>query len=157
MERFTSHRYLNTLNIDKDILSMKNFNVYDPMRRGQGLVLDGQTLAHIEVRGHPRMVVSTADVNFRCWSTTRGPRTGRSSSCSRVVSRRQVYRFCPRYACLLTCLGKRLFRIWLCMPLREVADINARYVRRSLFSVRNSHLNNLEARRCPRSTRPRNV
>ena len=41
--------YLNTLNIDKDILSMKNFNVYDPMRRGQGLVLDGQTLAHIEV------------------------------------------------------------------------------------------------------------
>ena len=43
------NRYLNTLNIDKDILSMKNFNIYDPMRRGQGLVLDGQTLAHIEV------------------------------------------------------------------------------------------------------------
>ena len=28
---------------------MKNFNVYDPLKRGQGLVLDGQTLAHIEV------------------------------------------------------------------------------------------------------------
>lgn len=28
---------------------MKNFNVYDPMKKGQGLVLDGQTLAHIEV------------------------------------------------------------------------------------------------------------
>ena len=42
-------RYLKTLNIDKDILSMKNFNVYDPMKRGEGLVLDGQTLAHIEV------------------------------------------------------------------------------------------------------------
>lgn len=28
---------------------MKNFNVYDPMTRGQGLVLDGQTLAHLEV------------------------------------------------------------------------------------------------------------
>ena len=28
---------------------MKNFNIYDPMKRGQGLVLDGQTLAHIEV------------------------------------------------------------------------------------------------------------
>ena len=25
-----------------------------------------------------------------------------------------------------TLVGKRLFRIWLCMPLREVADINAR-------------------------------
>lgn len=41
--------YLRTLNIDKDILSMKNFNVYDPMKKGQGLMLDGQTLAHIEV------------------------------------------------------------------------------------------------------------
>jgi hypothetical protein len=43
------NRYLRQLNIDKDILSMKNFNVYDPLKRGQGLVLDGQTLAHIEV------------------------------------------------------------------------------------------------------------
>ena len=32
---------------------MKNFNVYDPMKRGQGLVLDGQTLAHIEVGTGP--------------------------------------------------------------------------------------------------------
>ena len=43
------YRYLRQLNIDKDILSMKNFNIYDPMKRGQGLTLDGQTLAHIEV------------------------------------------------------------------------------------------------------------
>jgi DNA mismatch repair protein MSH6 len=42
-------RYLRQLNIDKDILTMKNFNVYDPMKRGQGLVLDGQSLAHVEV------------------------------------------------------------------------------------------------------------
>ena len=42
-------RYLRQLNIDKDILTMRNFNVYDPMKRGQGLVLDGQSLAHIEV------------------------------------------------------------------------------------------------------------
>ena len=28
---------------------MKNFNVYDPMKAGEGLVLDGQTLAHVEV------------------------------------------------------------------------------------------------------------
>lgn len=28
---------------------MKNFNVYDPMKRGQGLLLDGQTLSHLEV------------------------------------------------------------------------------------------------------------
>ena len=42
-------RYLRQLNIDKDILTMKNFNVYDPMKKGQGLVLDGQSLAHVEV------------------------------------------------------------------------------------------------------------
>lgn len=42
-------RYLRHLNIDKDILSMKNFDIYDPMKKGRGLVLDGQTLSHIEV------------------------------------------------------------------------------------------------------------
>ena len=42
-------RYLRQLNIDKDILSMKNFNIYDPLKKGEGLTLDGQTLAHIEV------------------------------------------------------------------------------------------------------------
>lgn len=42
--------YLRQLNIDKDIMSMRNFNVYDPMKKDQGLVLDGQTLAHVEVR-----------------------------------------------------------------------------------------------------------
>jgi DNA mismatch repair protein MSH6 len=26
----------------------------------------------------------------------------------------------------ITPFGKRLFRIWLCMPLREISDINAR-------------------------------
>jgi DNA mismatch repair protein MSH6 len=41
--------YLRQLNIDKDILSQKNFNVYDPLQRGKGLALDGQTLSHIEV------------------------------------------------------------------------------------------------------------
>lgn len=43
--------YLRQLNIDKDLLSMKNFNIYDPMKRGRNLVLDGQTLSHIEVNG----------------------------------------------------------------------------------------------------------
>lgn len=86
----TLDRYLNTLNIDKDILSMKNFNIYDPMRRGQGLVLDGQTLAHIEARVHPCMFVGIADVILRCWSTARARKMGLSASCSHVASRRQV-------------------------------------------------------------------
>lgn len=41
--------YLRQLNIDKDLLTQKNFNVYDPLQRGKGLALDGQTLSHIEV------------------------------------------------------------------------------------------------------------
>ncbi|CAE6470269.1 unnamed protein product [Rhizoctonia solani] len=41
--------YLRQLNIDKDILTQKNFNIYDPLQRGKGLALDGQTLSHIEV------------------------------------------------------------------------------------------------------------
>ena len=28
---------------------MRNFNIYDPMKRGQNLTLDGQTLAHLEL------------------------------------------------------------------------------------------------------------
>ncbi|KAI8976662.1 DNA mismatch repair protein Msh6 [Trametes punicea] len=86
--------YLHTLNIDKDILSMKNFNVYDPMKRGQGLVLDGQTLAHIEVL-----------------QNSEGTEEG---TLLKLLGR------------CITPSGKRLFRIWLCMPLKEVADINAR-------------------------------
>ncbi|KAJ7756787.1 muts domain V-domain-containing protein [Mycena maculata] len=86
--------YLRQLNIDKDILSMKNFNVYDPMKRGQGLILDGQTLAHIEVL-----------------LNNEGTEEG---SLFKLLSR------------AVTPFGKRLFRIWLCMPLKEIADINAR-------------------------------
>ncbi|KII87843.1 hypothetical protein PLICRDRAFT_176607 [Plicaturopsis crispa FD-325 SS-3] len=86
--------YLRQLNIDKDIMSMKNFNIYDPMKKGQGLVLDGQTLAHIEVLLNNE---GTAD-----------------GSLLKLLER------------AVTPFGKRLFRIWLCMPLREAADINAR-------------------------------
>ncbi|THH32610.1 hypothetical protein EUX98_g1558 [Antrodiella citrinella] len=86
--------YLKTLNIDKDILSMKNFNIYDPMKRGEGLVLDGQTLAHIEV------LVNSEGTD--------------EGSLLKLLGR------------CITPSGKRLFRIWLCMPLRVVADINAR-------------------------------
>ncbi|KAG6917118.1 hypothetical protein DXG01_003784 [Tephrocybe rancida] len=86
--------YLRQLNIDKDILSMKNFNVYDPMKKGEGLTLDGQTLAHIEVL-----------------LNNEGTEEG---SLLQLLGR------------CVTPFGKRLFRIWLCMPLRRISDINAR-------------------------------
>ncbi|KAJ7184166.1 hypothetical protein C8R46DRAFT_1063114 [Mycena filopes] len=86
--------YLRQLNIDKDILSMKNFNVYDPMKRGEGLILDGQTLSHIEVL-----------------LNNEGTDEG---SLLKLLGR------------AVTPFGKRLFRIWLCMPLKEISAINAR-------------------------------
>ncbi|KAG8891562.1 DNA mismatch repair protein msh6, partial [Tulasnella sp. 417] len=86
--------YLRQLNIDKDLVSMKNFNIYDPMKQGLGLVLDGQTLSHVEVL-----------------QNSEGTDEG---SLLRLLGR------------CVTPFGKRLFRIWLCMPLREVSAINAR-------------------------------
>ncbi|KAL7425166.1 DNA mismatch repair protein msh6 [Cryptotrichosporon argae] len=41
--------YLRSLNLDKDLISQKNFNIYDPIRQGKSLILDGQTLGHMEV------------------------------------------------------------------------------------------------------------
>ncbi|KAG8916636.1 DNA mismatch repair protein msh6 [Tulasnella sp. 408] len=86
--------YLRQLNIDKDLVSMKNFNIYDPMKQGLGLVLDGQTLSHVEVL-----------------QNSEGTDEG---SLLRLLGR------------CVTPFGKRLFRIWLCMPLREVSAINSR-------------------------------
>lgn len=41
--------YLRSLNLDKDLISQKNFNIYDPIKQGKNLILDGQTLGHMEV------------------------------------------------------------------------------------------------------------
>lgn len=48
---------------------MKNFNIYDPMKKGEGLVLDGQTLGHIEVIStpfltFPRLTVSLFNIRY---------------------------------------------------------------------------------------------
>ncbi|KAI6043995.1 muts domain V-domain-containing protein [Pisolithus marmoratus] len=86
--------YLRQLNIDKDLLTMKNFNVYDPMKTGRNLVLDGQTLAHLEIL-----------------QNNEGTDEG---TLHKLLSR------------CITPFGKRLFRIWVCVPLRDVTDINNR-------------------------------
>ncbi|KAF9264277.1 DNA mismatch repair protein Msh6 [Marasmius fiardii PR-910] len=86
--------YLQQLNIDKEIMTMKNFNIYDPMKKGEGLVLDGQTLAHIEIL-----------------LNNEGTEEG---SLLKLLSR------------CITPFGKRLFRVWLCMPLCNISDINSR-------------------------------
>lgn len=41
--------YLKSLNLDKDLFSQRNFNIYDPIKEGKNLILDGKTLGHMEV------------------------------------------------------------------------------------------------------------
>ncbi|XAO26442.1 hypothetical protein I312_105279 [Cryptococcus bacillisporus CA1280] len=41
--------YLRSLNLDKDLFSQRNFNIYDPIKEGKNLILDGKTLGHMEV------------------------------------------------------------------------------------------------------------
>lgn len=56
---------------------MKNFNIYDPMKKGQGMVLDGQSLAHLEVS----CIVSVnrlLTIDRSCYSITKGRRTAPS-------------------------------------------------------------------------------
>ena len=42
-------RYLRTLKLDRDLLTLGNFTWYDPIRKASTLVLDGQTLINLEV------------------------------------------------------------------------------------------------------------
>lgn len=55
--------YTRSLNLDKDLFSQRNFNIYDPIREGKNLVLDGLTLGHMEV---------SANIIMR-WKTVDGP------------------------------------------------------------------------------------
>ncbi|WVR03374.1 hypothetical protein IAU60_000365 [Kwoniella sp. DSM 27419] len=41
--------YLKTLHLDEDLVSQRNFDIYDPISEGKILILDGQTLGHMEV------------------------------------------------------------------------------------------------------------
>jgi DNA mismatch repair protein MSH6 len=37
------------LKLDRDLVSLKNFEIYDPVQRGTSLVIDGQTLLNLEI------------------------------------------------------------------------------------------------------------
>ncbi|GAA5943171.1 uncharacterized protein JCM15063_005224 [Sporobolomyces koalae] len=86
--------YLRQLNLDSELVTANNFNIYDPLSRGEALVLDGQTLAHIEV--------------------LQNSQGGIEGTLFELLSR------------CVTPFGKRLFKIWLCAPLRDVDGINDR-------------------------------
>ncbi|KAE8269844.1 hypothetical protein A4X09_0g2492 [Tilletia walkeri] len=46
--------YLTQLNLDKDLCASRNFNIFDPLRKRQCLVLDAQSLSHLNVLQNDR-------------------------------------------------------------------------------------------------------
>ncbi|KAJ3298249.1 DNA mismatch repair protein msh6 [Borealophlyctis nickersoniae] len=87
--------YLRTLKLDKELVSARNFHIYDPVRRAGTLVLDGQTLKNLEV--------------FE--NSTDG---GEQGTLLKLLCRCE------------TAFGKRLFKRWICHPLRSTEAINDR-------------------------------
>ncbi|KAF9427910.1 DNA mismatch repair protein msh6 [Podila epigama] len=87
--------YLRSLKLDEELLSFKNFHVYDPVKQASTLILDGQTLSNLEI--------------FQ--NNSDGSETG---TVLRLLNR------------CVTPFGKRLFRRWLCHPLRSTSAIAAR-------------------------------
>lgn len=122
--------YLRQLNIDKDLLTMKNFNIYDPMKRGRNLVLDGQTLSHIEVKGRNSLHLASAYGLEQVLQNNEGTDEGSLHKLlNRCITPFGMSIAAFSYLMLrrnVRLTGKRLFRIWLCVPLRDVKDINDR-------------------------------
>ena len=83
------------MKLDTELLSAKNIKLYDPIRNGTSLVLDGQTLANLEI--------------FQ--NSFDGGIEG------------TVFKLLQNS---ITPFGKRLFKQWLCHPLRNITEINAR-------------------------------
>ncbi|RUS19437.1 hypothetical protein BC937DRAFT_87471 [Endogone sp. FLAS-F59071] len=87
--------YLRSLKLDTELLSLRNFHRYDPIRQTTSLVLDGQTLANLDILENSND--GTADGTLH-----------------------QLLNHAT------TPFGKRLFRKWLCHPLRAKQEIDDR-------------------------------
>jgi DNA mismatch repair protein MSH6 len=87
--------HLEEVKLASDVLSMNNFRNYEPNEHASTMVIDGQTLANLEILSNNR--------DHR-----------RKGSLIEHLDR------------CLTSFGKRLFRKWICAPLRRIEDINAR-------------------------------
>jgi len=88
-------QYLRTLKIERDLVSLGNFQWYDPIRKATSLVLDGQSLINLEI------FANTFD------GSTEGTLFAMLNRC-------------------ITPFGKRLLRQWVCHPLADAKNINAR-------------------------------
>ena len=87
--------YLRTLQLDTDLISQRRFASYTPLSASTSCIVDGQTLANLEV------FENSADGSAR-------------GTLFELLCRS------------VTPFGKRLFKRWLCHPLRSADAINAR-------------------------------
>lgn len=106
--------YLKSLNVADDLLSQRSFNVYDPIRRGETLVLDGQTLSHLEVRCENLIEMQIQADKISAYKILMNNEGGEEGSLLQLLQR------------CVTPFGKRLFRIWLTVPLQNADAINNR-------------------------------
>ncbi|KAJ3053991.1 DNA mismatch repair protein msh6 [Rhizophlyctis rosea] len=106
--------YLRTLLLDKELVSARNFHLYDPVRHTGTLILDGQTLKNLEM--------------FE--NTTDGTEEG------------TLFKLLCRCD---TAFGKRLFKRWLCHPLRSIQAIRERLDAVDDLQAISGHQENLRA------------
>jgi DNA mismatch repair protein MSH6 len=98
--------YLRYLKIDTEIVSMGNVHVYDPLKKAGRMILDGKTLINLEIFENSWDKGTEGTVFRLLW---RGVTPFGMSSLHHT-----------------DITGKRLFRLWLCHPLRSARDINTR-------------------------------
>lgn len=88
-------QYLRTLLIERELVTLKNFSWYDPIRSASSLILDGKTLVNLEV------FANSFD--------------GGTNGTLFLLLNRCISPF-----------GKRMFKQWVCHPLMDPVQINAR-------------------------------
>jgi len=88
-------QYLQTLQIERDLLTLKNISWYDPIKSASTLILDGKSLLNLEI------FANSFD-------------GGIDGTLFTVLNR------------CITPFGKRMFKQWVCHPLTDAHQINAR-------------------------------
>ncbi|RKP38593.1 muts domain V-domain-containing protein [Dimargaris cristalligena] len=98
--------YLRSLKLDRELVSLGNFEVYRPMCQAQSLLMDGQTMANLE------LFQTSEDNSLTYLASTHAQ--GEAGTLFQLLNR------------CTTPFGKRLFRQWMCHPLRNPRQINER-------------------------------
>ena len=88
-------QYLQTLQIERELLTLKNITWYDPIKSASTLILDGKSLLNLEI------FANSFD-------------GGIDGTLFTVLNR------------CITPSGKRMFKQWVCHPLKDAHQINAR-------------------------------